>query len=395
MEERGSLALGEAKDVAAPAARVLRAGIIGTGFIGRVHARSALLAGARVAGVAASTPERAAAARDELAAARAYAGAEELIASDDIDVVHVCTPNHLHLPLTLAALEAGKHVVCEKPLALASGDAELLVRAARDAGRIATVPFAYRYYPMVREARARVRAGATGDVRLIHGTYLQDWLLGGEDDNWRVEPELGGASRAFADIGSHWCDLVEFVSGQRIAALTARVAIAHAVRPRSAAHSFERGPAPGEDRPVETEDIATVLFETDGGASGSLVVSQVSAGRKNRLSFEVSGLDEALGFDQEQPETLWVGTRNGATAVPRDAGTVGPEAAAYVTLPGGHPQGFHDCFEAFVRDTYRAIADGTAPDGLPRLEDGLRAVRLTEAVLESSRTRTWVEVPAP
>jgi predicted dehydrogenase len=268
------------------------------------------------------------------------------------------------------------------------------VRASEDAGRVATVPFAYRYYPMVREARGRVRSGATGDVRLIHGGYLQDWLLGATDDNWRVEAELGGASRAFADIGSHWCDLIEFVTGQRIATLTARVAIAHATRPRSSARSFERDADAGADRPVETEDIATVLFETDHGASGSVVVSQVSAGRKNHLWFELSGLSEALGFDQEQPETLWVGTRAGALAVPRDAGTVGLEAAPYVTLPGGHPQGFHDCFEAFVRDTYRAIA-GEAPDGLPTLRDGLRAVQLTEAVLESSRTRGWVEVPAP
>jgi predicted dehydrogenase len=393
MEERGSVAVGQPDGGAVQRAGTLRAGIVGTGFIGRVHARSARLAGGTVAGVAASTPQRAVAAAEELSVARAFGSAEELIADDDIDVVHVCTPNHLHLPLTLAALRAGKHVVCEKPLALTAADAEALVRAAEEAGRIATVPFAYRYYPMVREARARVRSGATGDVRLIHGGYLQDWLLGAADDNWRVETDLGGASRAFADIGSHWCDLVEFVTGQRITALTARLAIAHASRPRSTARSFERDAGDGAARPVETEDIATVLFETDRGASGSVVVSQVSAGRKNHLWFELGGLAEALGFDQERPETLWVGTRAGALAVPRDAGILAEEAAAYVTLPGGHPQGFHDCFEAFVRDTYRAIAGGD-PDGLPTLRDGLRAVRLTEAVLESSRSRGWVEVPA-
>ena len=397
MEERGSLAVdAERRPSERPnGAGDLRAGVIGAGFIGRVHARSARLAGAQIAGVAASSPERAAAVRDELGADRGFASAEELIASDSVDVVHVCAPNHLHLPLARATLEAGKHLICEKPLALSSDEAEDLVAAAERSKRVATVPFAYRYYPTVREARARVRAGATGDVRLLHGGYLQDWLLAADDDNWRVDAELGGASRAFADIGSHWCDLVEFVSGQRIASLTARVAIAHPERTRSTAHSFEHGGGDGAKRPVETEDIATLLFETDAGASGSAVVSQVSAGRKNRLWFELSGTAQALGFDQEQPESLWVGTRDAATAVPRDFDTLSPEAARYVTLPGGHPQGFHDCFDAFVAETYGAIVDGRLPDGLPLLTDGRRAVQITEAVLESSRTRTWTEVPPP
>ena len=200
------------------------AGIVGTGFIGRIQARSARLAGGRVAGVVASSPERSVAAADELGAAQAFASAEELIAFDGIDVVHICTPNHLHLPLALEALAAGKHVVCEKPVALDAPSAERLAAAAASAGTVATVPFAYRYYPTVREARARVRNGSTGPLRLLQGGYLQDWLLFADDDNWRVDTELGGASRAFADIGSHWCDLVEFVSGQRITSLTARTA---------------------------------------------------------------------------------------------------------------------------------------------------------------------------
>jgi predicted dehydrogenase len=396
VEERGSLAVdAERRSERPKTAGELRAGFIGAGFIARVHARSARLAGAQIVGVAASSPERATAARDELGAERSFASGEELIASDSVDVVHVCAPNHLHLPLARAALEAGKHLVCEKPLALDSDAAADLVAAAERSGRVATVPFAYRYYPTVREARARVRAGATGEVRLLHGGYLQDWLLAADDDNWRVDAELGGASRAFADIGSHWCDLIEFVSGQRIASLTARVAIAHPERTRSTTHSFERGGADGAKRAVETEDIATVLFETDAGIAGSVVVSQVSAGRKNRLWFEVSGTKQALGFDQEQPESLWVGTRDGSIAVPRDFDTLAPEAARYVTLPGGHPQGFHDCFEAFVAETYSAIVDGNLPEGLPLLEDGRRAVQITEAVLESSRSRSWTEVPAP
>jgi predicted dehydrogenase len=371
---------------------MLRVGIVGAGFIGRVHARSARLAGARVVGAAASSPERARAVRAELGAERGFASAEELIASDDIDVVHVCAPNHLHVDLARAALDAGKHVVCEKPVALDAGLAAELAAAAEPTGLTVTVPFVYRYYPTVREARARIRAGELGELHLVHGGYLQDWLLAASDDNWRVDPELGGPSRAFADIGSHWCDLVEFVSGERIGSLIARTAIAHAERSRSATRSFARGEAGGDVRPVHTEDIVTLMFETEAGTVGSCVVSQVSAGRKNQLWFELSGTEAGLCFDQERPETLWVGRRSGTERVPRDFDTLRPEAAAYVTVPGGHPQGYQDCFDAFVAETYAAIAGDRAADGLPRLADGVRAARITDAVLHSARTRDWVKV---
>jgi predicted dehydrogenase len=370
--------------------RELRVGVVGTGFIGRVHARAARVAGAQLAGVASSTPEHAAAARRELGAERGYDSAEALIASDAIDVVHICTPNNLHVPLARAAIAAGKHVVCEKPVALDSGAAAELLGAAEAAGVVVTVPFAYRYYPTVREARVRLREAA-GGARLIHGAYLQDWLLDVDDYNWRVEAELGGPSRAFADIGSHWCDLVEFVSGQRIVALVARTTIAHGRRRQSSSPAFERGEGGGEARAVDTEDAALVLFETDAGAAGSVVVSQVSAGRKNQLRFEISADAETVAFDQEHPDSLAVLRRQGSELIPRDFNTLSPAAAAYVTLPGGHPQGYHDCFDAFTAETYAAIA-GAAPEGLPQLEDGLRAVRVTEAVLASARQGSWVEV---
>lgn len=372
--------------------RGLRAGIVGAGFIGRVHARSVRVVGARVAAVAASTPSRSAEARRELGAEHDFASAEELIASDLVDVVHICTPNDLHVPLALAALDAGKHVVCEKPIALDANGAMELVSAAASTGLVATVPFVYRYYPTIREARARLRSGFSGGARLIHGGYLQDWLLEAEDDNWRVDSGSGGPSRAFADIGSHWCDLVEFVSGERIAALTARTAIAHRERRRSSRPSFERGGTAGEQKSVQTEDIATVLFETESGAAGSVVISQVSAGHKNKLWFEISTGSETLCFDQERPEELSVLRRTSAEAIPRAPESLSAEAAAYVTLPGGHPQGYHDCFDAFTAETYAAIEGGESAEGLPRLGDGLRASRITEAVLESARLGTWVEV---
>ena len=371
----------------------LRVGIAGTGFSGGVHARSAVLSGAVLAGVSGSSPERAAAAAQAWGANRWFASSEELVDAEDVDVVHVCTPNHLHLPLALAALARGKHVVCEKPLAIEPTGAAELVAAADAAGTIASVPFVYRFYPMVREARFRTATGHLGDVRLLHGSYLQDWLLTADDDNWRVEPDLGGASRAFADIGSHWCDLVEFVSGHRIARLVARSLIALPERTRSAhRHSFVGASTDGDRRTVTTEDVATVLFETDRGAVGSVVVSQVSPGRKNRLWFELDGSEAAVIFDQEQPDEAWLARREGTLRLVRDPNLLSPAAARYSPLPGGHPQGYQDCFNAFVADTYAAI-HGETPEGLPTFRDGLRAAQITAAVLESASDGCWVEVP--
>ena len=374
--------------------RSLRAAVAGTGFMGAVHTRSAKLAGARVVGIAGSSPERGREAATDLNIEGSFDSAEELIASDDVDVVHVCTPNYLHLPLAEAALEAGKHVVCEKPLALDSEGADRLVKAAADADRIAAVPFVYRYYATVREARERVRIGRTGPLRLLHGTYLQDWLLSADDDNWRIDSDRGGASRAFADIGSHWCDLIEFVSGHRLARLAARTMTAHPQRKRNGAATFAASDGGGDVRSVDTEDAAVVQFETDQGALGSVIVSQVSPGRKNRLWFEIDGAEQALSFDQEHPEHLWCGRREEATVLPRDPVWMSAPAARYATLPGGHPQGYADCFEAFVTDVYDGIRTGELADGTPLFADGLRATRITDAVLASAAADGgWVDVP--
>ncbi|MDO8209417.1 Gfo/Idh/MocA family protein [Conexibacter sp. CPCC 206217] len=382
-------------------AHPLRAGIVGAGFIGAVHARSARLAGARLTAVAASSERSAAEAARRLGAERACASAEQLVVADDVDVVHICAPNHLHLPLSRAALDAGKHVICEKPLALDSAGAGALVELAAACGRWDGVPFVYRYHPLVREARERLHDGRSGPLRLIHGTYLQDWLSRPSDDNWRVTAALGGRSRAFADIGSHWCDLAEFVSGHRISRLSARTATM--VPQRSAAGgrpAFARDDDGADDagprRPVSTEDVALVQFETDRGALGNVVVSQLSQGRKNHLWIEWDAAEESLVFDQEQPERLWRGERDGASVIERDPALLSPAAARLVTLPAGHPQGYGDCFDGFVTDLYAAIRDGVAPDGLPRFADGLRAARITEAVLASAaRDGAWTAVPAP
>jgi predicted dehydrogenase len=378
-----------------------RAAVIGAGFIGAVHARAARLAGARLVGVVASSPDSTRRAVSALGAERGFDTAEALVESPDVDVVHICTPNHLHAPLAQAALAAGKHVVCEKPLGVDGEQARALTAAAQAGDRAAAVPFVYRYYPTVREARERVRAGSTGSLHLLHGTYLQDWLLSADDHNWRVDEGLGGPSRAFADIGSHWCDLAEFVSGHRIARLSARTLTAVPERHAGAARAAfarpqdEDGNGDGAPmRSVRTEDVALVQFETDAGALGSVTISQVSAGRKNRLWIELDGAQEALTFDQENPETLWCGRRESTTLLQRDPATLSPAAARFATLPAGHPQGYADCFDLFVADVYAAIRDGEPPEGMPSFADGARAALITDAVLASAREQSWVEVGA-
>lgn len=373
--------------------RPLRAAIAGAGFIGAVHAHAVRAAGGTVAGVAASTPERALAAAQRLGAAKAYESAEALVEDEAVDVVHVCTPNHLHEDLAGRALRAGKHVICEKPLAIDVEGAQRLADLAAAAALVTAVPFAYRYYPTVHEARHRIASGQSGAVHLIHGTYLQDWLLDPEDDNWRVDAELGGVSRAFADIGSHWCDLAEFVTGHRLTRLTARSTIAVPERLRGdGREAFARGNGDGVVRPVSTEDAVVVQFETHGGALGSAVISQISAGRKNRLWLEVDAAAEALAFDQEDAESLWLGRRDRSAIVRRDPATLSAQAARLAVLPAGHPQGYQDCFNLFVADVFAAIETGMRPDGLPGFADGLRAARITDAVLTSAGEGRWVDV---
>ena len=353
----------------------LRVGIVGGGFMAAVHSRAARAARAHLVGIVSSSPERAAKAADELGVEHPYRSLDELLADESIDVVHVTTPNTLHAEQALAVLAAGKHVVCEKPLATTAADAQ---RMADAVGQLtATVPFVYRFHPMVREARARVAAGEAGRLLSIHGSYLQDWLLTEDDDNWRVDAGAGGRSRAFADIGSHLVDLIEFVTGDRVSRVAA---VKRTFFPVRAGHPN-----------VQTEDAVAVTLETAGGALGTLLVSQAAPGRKNRLLVEIAGSAESIAFDQEQPETLWLGRRSGSQLIPRDAEQLTTDAARLCATPAGHPQGYQDAFNAFVADTYAAIG-GASPDGLPRFADGLRAAQVTEAVLDAADGGSWVTV---
>jgi predicted dehydrogenase len=347
----------------------LRVGIVGSGFMGEVHARAVRRAGARLVAVATRSGGSDVAAR--LGADRAVERLDQLLG--EVDVVHLCTPNSLHVEQVRAALAAGVHVVCEKPLAPDAGDAHALTAEAAAAGRVATVPFAYRYYGAVREMRARVRAG--GPLVQIRGGYLQDWLAEDDATDWRVDAAVGGASRAFGDIGVHWADLAEFVTGRRIARL---VAVIRTVVP-------ERGGVP-----ATTEDLAGVLFATADGVTGQFAVSQVSWGRTSQIRLELDARDAAWAFDSEREEVLWRGDRDGAHLLPRGRST-DPTVTRLDRVPAGHPQGYQDCFDAFVADTYAAVG-GETPDGLPTFADGARAAEVTAAVLASAASGGWVDV---
>lgn len=353
----------------------IRAGFLGGGFMAAVHSRAARAAQAQPALIASSRPESAALAAETLGIAAPVRDAAALFSSD-VDVIHVCTPNITHATYASAVLTAGKHVICEKPLATTLTEAESLATLAEARGLVAAVPFVYRYHPMVREARARIARGELGAILTLDCSYLQDWLLDEGDVDWRVNPALGGSSRAFADIGSHLCDLIEFVTGERMLRVSARTRTVHA----------ERGGVA-----VSTEDIAAVLFELSGGALGTMLVSQMAPGRKNALVLELHGMKSSLRFAQERPEELWVGRRTGSHILLRDPETGAPDSARLSLVPAGHPMGYQDAFNAFVADAYSAIK-GAKPEGLPTFADGLRAVRLTDAVLESAASGQWIDV---
>ncbi|MDN8647234.1 MULTISPECIES: Gfo/Idh/MocA family oxidoreductase [Stenotrophomonas] len=366
--------------------------IVGTGMIGAVHRRAALLAGADIRGVAASSPQRARDVAQAWGVPRAYRDIEEVVADPQVQVVHVCTPNHLHRPMAQAALEAGKHVVCEKPLATTLEDARALAALATANALVATVPFIYRYHPVVREARARIAHGELGPLHLIHGSYLQDWLLDPASNNWRVDPALGGASRVFADIGSHWCDLVEWVSGERFTEVSAAFDTVIAERSTDTGQSFTTAAAGGAMQAVTSEDVAAAMFRTGAGTLASLTVSQVSAGRHNRLWFEIDGARASVAFNQEDAERLWIGKPDQREEVfVRGPGAGSAEQRRLSLLPAGHAQGYGHCFEAFVADTYRAI-EGERPDGLPTFEDGVRSALIVDRVITSARTRAWTAI---
>jgi predicted dehydrogenase len=372
----------------------LRAGVVGTGFIGVVHVDALRRLGVEVTGVVGSTPERAAL----KGIGPVYESYEALLADDRVDVVHLTTPNHLHHPQVKQALAAGKHVVCEKPLALTSDQSAELLALAEGSGLVHCTNFNIRFYPVVQEAKARVRAGELGALWNVHGGYLQDWLALPTDWNWRLEPDRAGELRAVGDIGSHWLDLMQFVTGAAVVELLADLATAIPVRqrPKGEVETFaSAADVEREDAPMSTEDIAHILLRFANGARGSVVVSQVSTGRKNSLRFEIDGSGGALAWDAERHEELWLGRRDEPNQLLlRNAALMHEEAARRTHLPVAHAEGFADTFRELYRAVYADVGRGepSAEPDYPTFRDGHVENVLADAIALSNRERRWVEV---
>jgi predicted dehydrogenase len=374
----------------------INAVIIGTGFMGRVHTEGVRrLGNVNVSGIAARTAEQARRLADELSISGASGDYREFLSDPGIDAVHICTPNQLHFPMAKAALAAGKHVLCEKPLATSVAEARELVSLARDHNRANCTFHNLRYYPQVQNMRRICESGELGEVQVVQGTYSQDWLLYDTDWNWRIET---GPSRAFADIGTHWCDMVEHVTGLRISALCADLQTFHKTRrkPTGSVETFSGKTAQPDDYtevPVSTEDFGSMIFRLGASTRGAMTVSQVSAGRKNRLFIEIYGTKSSLVWNGEQPDELWIGQRNVPNQlVVKDPVLLKEQARSYADLPGGHSEGYDDTFKQVFRRFYRTVADRSAPVEYPTFEDGLRQLEILDAVLESSRGQAWVNL---
>jgi predicted dehydrogenase len=374
------------------------AAVIGTGFIGTVHVEALRRIGVQMRGVLGSSPERGAARAEALGVAQAYPSLDALLADPTVDVVHVTSPNDLHVSQARAILEAGKHVVCEKPLAMTAAESAELVDLATRTGLVNATNFNIRYYPLNQHAREQVAAGALGDVRLVTGRYFQDWLLLESDWNWRLQPERGGALRAVGDIGSHWLDLMTYVTGQHVSAVMAELATFIGTRQEPTGpvetYSTERS-TDTVARPIATEDTATILLRFDGGARGAVSISQIAPGRKNSLVYEIDGSDAAWAWDSEQPDQAWIGHRERPNEILiRNPALMGPAGQAASALPGGHVEGFFDTFCAHFRAVYADVVAGrhSSRPTYPTFADGHDEMLVGDAIAESARLGRWVEV---
>ncbi len=379
----------------------LKIGVVGLGFIGPAHIEGIRRQGVEVHGIAEFNPEMAREKAKELNIPMAYSSYEEMLADPDIDVVHICSPNFLHFPQAKMALQAGKHVVCEKPLTITSAEAKELVELAREKKLVNVINFNLRFYPVNFEARHLVHQESFGNVFIVQGSYLQDWLLYPTDWNWRLDKDQGGTLRVVADIGSHWIDLVMFITGLKVDEVFADLKTFYPIRkkPMQRVETFSNKDQPAaieyEDKPIKTEDYASVLFRFSNGARGVLSVSQVSAGRKNQLFYEIDGSESAVSWDSEHPNDLWVGHRNRMNeSLIKDPSLMSDEAKSVSSYPGGHAEGFPDTFKQLQKKAYAYILknDFSVKPDFPTFMDGYISLVIEEAILKSSQTGTWVKV---
>ncbi|HXP42973.1 MAG TPA: Gfo/Idh/MocA family oxidoreductase [Candidatus Acidoferrales bacterium] len=381
--------------------KIIRTAIVGTGFMGRVHLeavrRLEFVEAAAVVGRNAEATRRLGAGFSVPTITTDY---RDVLRDPKIDAVHICTSNAHHFPMASEALRAGKHVICEKPLATTVGEGEELASLAAGREVRNCVCHNLRYYPMVQQMRRMRQDGDLGEILIVQGTYFQDWLLYDTDWNWRVDAKAGGPSRCMADIGSHWFDMAEHVTGLRVTSLCADLHTFHSARkqPKHSVETFSNKLSGQEDyveTAVDTEDFGAVIFRMDEQARGSVAASQVSAGRKNRLSIEICGSRSSVAWNQERPDELWVGHRDSGNQVfVKDPALLKPAARSYADLPGGHSEGYDDTFKQVFRRFYASIAAPAVAPEYPQFVDGIRQLRIVNAALESDRTRGWVDVPA-
>ncbi len=374
------------------------AAVIGLGFVGKAHLDSLRRIGVSVRGMLGSSRERSEMVSESLGLERAYVSLDELAEDHDVSVVHICTPNHAHFEQTSRMLRAGKHVLCEKPLAMDSRESEMLVKLARERRCVGGVAYNLRYYPLCHEAKAAVTSGVIGQPRLVHGSFLQDWLLFPTDWNWRLDPKLGGELRAVSDIGTHWLDLMMWITGRRVTEVCADLATVLPIRhrPRGRVETFQKASnAEHDDVPITTDDYASVLLHFEEDLRGVMTVSQVSAGRKARLWFEIDGSKGSLAWNSESPNTLWIGRRDRTNEVlPKDPALLSPAARGFAAYPGGHAEGYADTFVQLFRDFYGYLdaGDFDARRPFPTFANGNHELLLCEAIGQSARDRSWVPV---
>ncbi|MGA2416165.1 MAG: Gfo/Idh/MocA family oxidoreductase [Candidatus Sulfotelmatobacter sp.] len=379
--------------------KTIKTAIFGTGFMGRVHLEGVRrVESVEAAAIVGRNAEAARRLGEGFSVAKIAADYHEVLRDPAIDAVHICTPNAQHFSMAKEAIEAGKHVLCEKPLATSVAEGEELVALAARKGVRNCVCHNLRYYPMVQQMRAIREAGGLGEIMVAQGTYFQDWLLFDTDWNWRVDARAGGPSRCMADIGSHWFDMAEHVTGLRVSSLCADLQTFHKTRkqPKKAVETFANKMLSAEDyaeSAVDTEDFGAVIFRMGARARGCAAASQVSAGRKNRLGMEIYGTRASLAWSQERPDELWIGQRDSANHLMiKDPSLLKPSARGFADLPGGHSEGYDDTFKQVFRRFYASIAGGAIE--YPQFSDGLRQLKILDCVLKSHGRRGWVEVPA-
>jgi len=362
----------------------MKTAIFGTGFMGRVH----LEAVRRLGSV------------EAFAVSHREMDYRKVLADPGVDAVHICTPNAQHFSMAKAALEAGKHVLCEKPLTTSAEDASSLVSLAAKTGLRNCLCHNLRYYPMVQHMRRLREAGELGEILVVQGTYSQDWLLYDTDWNWRIDSTAGGPLRSMADIGTHWFDMAEHITGLRVKSLCADLQTYHTTRkrPRGSVETFAGKTLQPDDYdtvPVTTDDFGSVIFRLGDRARGAMTASQVSCGNKNRLAIEVYGTKSSAAWNQERPDELWMGNRNTPNQILiKDPSLLQPAAQSYADLPGGHSEGYDDTFKQVFRRFYASLADRAATAEYPQFADGLRQMNILAAVMESHQSRAWREVAA-